>query len=224
MRKLFALIAGVGTYLWAQEVDSRVPIYRMSVFKLYPLALMDPFQLAVQGAMELPVSRKNSTQIEAGWVFGYLAEVLPYQDNTQRGFKARLEWREYLTEASPDKPQYTLTGIYASAQLGYQYYYQNMGGIDTSFYSPGTPTRTKTYERTIQALSINGLLGFQGAIGRRIAVDLFWGMGIRYTLHQWGPLVPPDPDLVEKMPVGDLILRKGVRPIPRFGIAFGWIL
>lgn len=218
------LIAG-----YAQEVDRRVPEYRRPVLKFFPLAMVDPFQYTLHLGLEIPTSRQNSLQVEGGWVFGHLGEELgtgaSVDEYSQTGFKARVQWREYfLSSKPPERPVYTLTGGYIALIAGYQLYNQNIGYIDTTgWYSPPQPVVSGVpYERRIQAFMGGFLVGLQSQLGSRIIFDIYAGLGVRYSTHQWSPMAPPY--MYNFTPVGDFIMRRGGRPIPLMGFSMGWIL
>ncbi|MCX7607248.1 MAG: hypothetical protein N2170_08320 [Bacteroidia bacterium] len=217
-------------YAQVREPDPRVPVYRNPVLKFQPLAMIDPFQYTLHLGLELPTSASSSFQLEGGWVFGHFGETEPFgtteEDFSQTGFKARLQWREYfLSEKPPTKPTYTLVGGYVAFQGGFQYYLQNLGQIDTSgiYPPPSNPMPLGPYERAIQAFSFSCLLGYQAQLGTRFICDLFTGIGVRYTQHNWKPIAPPHQYAADLTPVGDFILRRGGRPIPHIGLSLGWI-
>jgi hypothetical protein len=108
---------------------------------------------------------------------------------------------------------------------GFQYYHQNLGYIDTSYVypPPSPPPLPVPYERTVQAFSLGFLIGYQAQLGGRFAIDFYTGLGVRYSQHRWQPLAPPYRNYTFT-PVGDLILRRGGRPVPYMGFSFGWIL
>lgn len=219
-------IGGLG---WAQDLDPRLPQYRHPVLKLFPLAMVDFFQYTLHAGFEIPTAQYNSFQVEGGWVFGHLGEDLgtgtTETDYQQRGFKVRLQWREYFPSGRPpERILYTLTGGYLALQAGYQYYYQQLGYIDTfSIYPPPSqPTGGVFYDRVVQAFSASFLLGYQAQVGSRIIFDAYAGLGVRYAMHDWKPMTPPYS--YRFTPVGDFILRRGGRPIPHIGFSFGWIL
>ncbi|MCX8113339.1 MAG: hypothetical protein N3E49_09170 [Bacteroidia bacterium] len=214
----------------AQEVDDRIIQLRRPVIKFFPLPMIDPFQYTLHLGLEVPTSRQNSIQVEGGWVFGHLGDDIGVgtraEEFQQTGFKARFQWREYfVSDKPPERPTYTLTGGYIGLLGGYQYYHQNLGYIDTSgIYPPSSnPLAVGTlYERSIQAFVGGFLLGYQAQLGSRIAFDLYTGLAIRYTIHKWNPLAPPNS--YRFTPVGDFILRRGGRPIFLMGFSVGWIL
>lgn len=220
-----------GFALWAQdpsEAPSRFPQYTHPVLKVFPLSLVDPFQYTLHIGLEFPMHSTSSLQLEGGWVFGSLDNPDAYntlqEDYAQQGFKARLQWREYFSERPPKKPTYTRTGGYFAVQGGFQYYRQQLGRIDTSFFSPSpSPPPDIKYERVISAFSVSFLLGYQGQVGRRFVIDFYTGLGARYSQHRWEPLKPSARPL-DLTPIGDLIVRPGGRPIVHMGFSMGWIL
>lgn len=227
LRKVCLLALMVVSY--AQEPDQSVPEYRRPVLKFFPLPMVDPFQYTLHLGVEVPTSRQNSLQIEGGWVFGHLGEDLgtgtSAEDFSQTGFKARIQWREYfLSNKPPDHPIYTLTGGYIALIAGYQLYNQNLGYIDTTgWYSSPQPVMGGiSYERRIQAFMGGFLTGLQSQVGSRLVFDLYAGLAVRYSTHQWSPIAPPS--LHKFTPVGDFIMRRGGRPIPLMGFSMGWIL
>lgn len=222
------LLWGVTSALWAQIDEDRPISARHPVLKLYPLAMIDIFQYTLHAAVEFPTSQHSSLQVEGGWVFGDLGSEANWgtteEDFSQRGFKARLLWREYFSEKPPKKPTYTHTGGYLAFLGGFQYYAQNLGYIDTtSVWPPPQPAPQIPYERTIHALSVGFWVGYQAQIGSRLVIDVYGGMGVRYAQHLWKPAKPPYRDL-RFTPVGDLIVRPGGRPVPYMGFSLGWIL
>lgn len=214
----------------AQEAEVRLPSHRQPVIKIFPLALVDPFQYTLHMGLELPTSWQNSIQIEGGWVFGHLGEDLGTQTTAdefqQTGFKARLQWREYFSSTkSSDRPIYTLTGGYIGLIAGYQHYNQNIGYIDTAgaYYPPSQPIITGVpYERRIQAYMGGFIMGYQSEVGSRLVFDVYTGLAVRYAVHEWKPIRPPYN--YRFTPVGDLIVRRGGRPIVLMGFSMGWIL
>jgi hypothetical protein len=103
--------------------------------------------------------------------------------------------------------------------MGSYQYYRQVFEVDTS----GGSWYIPEYHRTIQAFEAAFLLGYQVQLGRRLSIDFWGGVGARYSIHRWSPtkFVSSSLDIT---PVGDLILRPGGRPVPRLGIAIGWIL
>lgn len=174
------------------------------------------------------MARMSSLQLEGGWVFGSIDNADAFNTTqegySQQGFKVRVQWREYFSDSPRKKPTYTRRGGYVSVQGGFQYYRQGLGRIDTSYLAPGPrPAPDIEYERTISALSLSFLVGYQGQIGGRLVIDFFTGLGLRYAQHTWEPLKPPTRGL-DLTPVGDLIVRPGGRPIVHMGFSLGWIL
>lgn len=230
LKALLWLLSGLA--LWAQpdpdDARTQYPQYKHPVLKVFPLALVDPFQYTLHVGLEFPMQKSSSLQLEGGWVFGSLDDRQTFntqqEEYYQQGFKARLQWREYFSEGSPKKPTYTQTGGYFAVQGGFQYYRQMLGRIDTSLFSPNpSPPPDIEYERVISALSLSFLLGYQGQIGQRFVIDFFTGIGARYSQHRWEPLRPSARPL-DLTPVGDLIVRPGGRPIVHMGFSMGWIL
>ncbi|MCS7189839.1 MAG: DUF3575 domain-containing protein [Bacteroidia bacterium] len=209
--------------VWAQVEEDRPEErqLRQPVLKFFPLALMDPFQYTLQLGLEVPASSSSSFQVEAGWVFGHLGFEDASRDLSQQGFKARLQWREYLDSSPPKNIRYTLTGPYLGLQGGFQFYQQNLD-IDTAYVAPPTIPSSVPYERTIQAFSLSLLVGYQLQVGTHLVIDIFGGVGARYSQHRWRPQKPP----ISYYPgraIGDIILRPGGRPIPHIGLSVGWI-
>ncbi|MCS7296616.1 MAG: hypothetical protein RMK19_03880 [Bacteroidia bacterium] len=214
---------------FAQDLDPRMPKYRHPVIKIFPLSFIDPFQYTLHMGVEVPTSPHNSVQIEGGWVFGYLGDNQPFgtseEEYRQRGLRARAQWREYfLSNRSSNRTLYTHTGGYIALLIGYQYYHQNLGYLDTSQVYPPQPTPTGiAYERHIQGFSGGFLFGYQNQIGSsRIVFDAYTGIGVRYTIHEWQPLNPPY--LYRYTPIGEVILRRGGRPILYMGFSVGWVV
>lgn len=226
LRLILALICW--DLLEAQEVDSRVPQLPRPIVKFFPLAAIDPFQYTLHLGMEVPISSEGSIQIEGGWVYGHWGQDLRANtgnnDFSQSGYKVRLALRNYLSPIKPsERPIYTFTGGYVSLVAGYQYYNQNFGYIDTSGSYHPTPTAPGIpYERQIQAFMGGFMLGYQTQMGSRLTFDIYTGLGIRYSTHDWNPIAPPP--TYRLAVVGDFILRRGGRPIPFMGFSLGWIL
>jgi hypothetical protein len=181
--------------------------------------MVDPFQYTLQGGLELPISSSSTTQVEAGWVFGHLGEMGEDELFSQTGLKLRLSWREYFDRRTPSKrPSYVMEGAYFAIMGGYQRYNQTIR-VDTS----GGWGGYQDYERVVQAFELTFLLGYQTQIGRRLVLDVWGGLGLRHSRHSWAPMRPPL-SYWSFLPVGDIIMRPGGRPVPRIGIAMGWIL
>lgn len=186
------------------------------VLKYMPLAMLDPFQYTLHGGLEVPFSANESIQIEGGWVFGYLGQSAE-SDFRQRGFKVRSQYRTYFSLRAPkDHPAYALQGGYVALMGSYQRYTQEFEYQDTvGFYRLST--------RYIQAYEISFLVGYQTQLGNRLTFDVWGGLGGRYAVHSWEPKRP-----VTGFPsirvLGDLFLLPGGRPVPRMGLALGWIL
>ncbi len=214
-RKLGCLVS-VFSFLVAQEASPPPK----AVLKIMPLALIDPFQYTLHGGIEIPVGLSNTVQAEGGWVFGHLGETSS-SDLVQRGFKVRLSWREYFARKTPKQdPSYIIQGGYLALMGGYQSYNQTLQ-IDTS----GGYGYFREYQRIVQGVEVAFLLGYHTQLGQRLSVDFWGGMGARYTTHRWSPARPPSLGLYPGLaPIGDFILRPGGRPVPRMGIAIGWIL
>gem|GEM_PF-1492544 len=195
--------------------------------KIQPLALIDPFQYTLQGGLEFPFAR-NSLQIEGGWVFGHLGEeTRPFSSDEgeprQTGFKVRVQWREYLGRSKPPRTSTGVhTGGYVALMASVQGYTQDFGQVDTALFSP-TPAPPLTFQRRILGMGGGLLLGYQDQIGSRLVLDIWGGIGVRYTQHSWEPFRPPAQNRTA-LGVGDFILRPGGRPILYLGLALGWIL
>ncbi len=204
-------------FLVAQEQALFSPI---PVLKLMPLAMIDPFQYTLHGGVEVPIGLTNSIQAEGGWVFGHLGQVAE-SDFKQEGLKLRLSFREYFDPKSArrDNPR-ILQGGYLALMGSYQNYNQTIE-VDTS----GGYGYFREYQRTIQALEGAFLLGYHGQMGRRLSIDVWGGIGVRYATHRWSPSKPTFSGFISRItPIGDFVLRPGGRPVPRMGIAIGWIL
>lgn len=191
------------------------------VIKFMPLAMIDPFQYTLHGGVEFPVGLTNTLQAEGGWVFGYLGQAVE-TDFTQQGFKLRLSWREYFTpKTMKGSPSRILQGGYLALMGSYQHYSQTIE-IDTS----GGYGYFREYRRSIQGVEGAFLLGYQTQVGQRLSIDLWGGLGLCYATHRWSPAKPGFSGLIPPRitPVGDFILLPGGRPVPRMGMAIGWIL
>jgi len=199
------------------------------VIKFLPFALVDPFQNTLHVGVEFPVGLQNSIQVEGGWVFGSSDKPSSYDEFSQQGLKLRLSWREYFgSRKVRNRPSSILEGGYFALMGSYQYYWQTFKKVDTlggSWYTP-------EYHRTIQAFEVAFLLGYQVQLGQRLSIDFWGGLGARYSIHRWSHTKPHTsaslvsfyPNSGGDTPVGDLILLPGARPVPRLGIAIGWIL
>lgn len=190
------------------------------VLKLMPLAMVDPFQYTLHGGVELPIGLTNTIQVEGGWVFGYLGQAVE-TDFTQQGFKLRLSWREYFAPKTlRGNRSRIIQGGYLALMGSYQHYNQTIE-IDTS----GGYGYFREYQRSIQGLEGAFLLGYHTQIGQRLSIDVWGGLGLRYATHRWSPGKPAFSGLIPRItPIGDLILLPGGRPVPRMGMAIGWIL
>ncbi len=189
------------------------------VLKFFPLSLADPFQMALHVGAEVPIASPSSLQGEAALVFGQLEEEAQKAENLL-GWKVRGQWRLYF--ASPASGTHrTSTGGYIALQPGYQYYQYNVSREVAD--STLTNYIRLTYTRRIQAFSMSFLLGYQAQVGQHLAIDVYGGVGIRSTRHYWKPGDPGYGGIFGDNPIGDIILRPGLRPIPRFGVAVGWI-
>ncbi len=188
------------------------------VLKWMPLALVDPFQYTLHGGVEFPIGLTNTIQAEGGWVFGYLDQATE-TDFTQQGFKLRLSWREYFSP-KPVKGDRSriIQGGYLALMGSYQHYNQTIE-VDTS----GGYGYFREYHRSIQGLEGAFLLGYHTQIGQRLSIDVWGGLGVRYAIHRWSPTKLASADF-RITPIGDLILLPGGRPVPRMGMAIGWIL
>jgi hypothetical protein len=210
-------------FLIAQEGQMVAP---SPVIKFLPFALVDPFQNTLHVGVEFPVGLENSIQAEGGWVFGSLDDPSSYEFS-QQGLKLRLSWREYFgSRKVRNRPSSILEGVYVALMGSYQYYRQ-IFEVDTS----GRSWYIPEYHRTIQAFEAAFLLGYQAQLGRRLSIDFWGGLGARYSIHRWSPTKPPASASLSfylnsggDTAVGDLILLPGGRPVPRLGIAIGWIL
>jgi hypothetical protein len=197
------------------------------VIKFLPFALVVPFQNTLHVGIEFPMGLENSIQVEGGWVFGSLDKLSSYEFS-QQGLKLRLSWREYFgSRKVRNRPSSILEGGYFALMGSYQHYFQTFERVDTS----GGYGYFPEYDRTIQAFEVAFLLGYQVQLGRWLSIDFWGGLGARYSIHRWSPTKPPASASLSfylnsggDTAVGDLILLPGARPVPRLGIAIGWIL
>lgn len=213
-RRLFFL---VGFIALAVAQPSEAPA--APVIKFFPLSLADPFQMALHVGAEFPIASPSSLQAEAAWVFGQLEEESEKIQNLL-GWKVRGQWRLYF--APPATPRQTRTGGYISLQPGYQYYRYNLYRNEPD--STLTQFIRLTYTRRIQALSMSFLLGYQAQLGDKLALDVFGGLGVRTSSHRWHPTDPGYGGIFGDNPIGDVILRPGLRPIFRLGVSVGILL
>ncbi len=223
-------LTAVVSLLLAQEEGEEQNLFWVAhprpALKIHPLALIDPFQYTLQGGLEFPFAR-NSLQIEGGWVFGRLGEESrPFsseKEPRQTGFKVRVQWREYLGRSRPLRTSTSVhTGGYVALMASVQGYTQDFDQVDTALFSP-TPAPPLTFQRRVLGMGGGLLLGYQNQIGSRLVLDIWSGIGVRYTQHSWEPFRPPAQSR-PTLGVGDFLLRPGGRPIPYLGLALGWIL
>ena len=150
---------------------------RKAVVKFLPFSLADDVSFpTIQAGLEFPLSEHIGWYNEAGIKYrkGYY-EMPDTSFIHSKGFKTKTEFRYYFNKKGYRQPQ----GNYAAVNF---FYNRDLHNTGINYYAAQDTSVKREDDFAVKksAWGINFLIGKQKAVGKKIMVDCYFGVGIRF--------------------------------------------